>query len=385
MTPSKVNVQSLLDKVHQWSLENGIELNVAKCGHVSARFRPEALFLGSQQIPPVQSYTYLGFPVTARGVDFAAHLQKRITAAVNRTKFLSLYSDKWGPAHRLRVYKQYVAPMFEYGAPLVHAWASETRDNLAEFDRSVAGFKDLIAWIAHSSGSRHLVTANLCGLVSPVVRFQQLRTAFQLVLEGISTQNPLRRILDGLGQRSPLLSFAYNLRSDVYWSIFKRTSDLKPDVKKALHRYLRACHRQSLMEEAQEAYLTALVPIESRRVPGLRLADISLTAPMPAQDLLFQYRRGMFMFNFGCTCREGVTFGRSHETCSALPHPVRLTKAEKAKKALMQHTLQLGHGTFTDIDYLLNVGRIHDASHILTTIRDELRRGFSVRQAQALM
>ena len=45
-----------------------------------------------------------------------------MASAAGRVSFLRRHSDRWGPAHRLRIYRQYLAPMFEYGAPLVSAW-----------------------------------------------------------------------------------------------------------------------------------------------------------------------------------------------------------------------------------------------------------------------
>ena len=47
VTPMRVNVQELLDKVYAWSVENTIKLNVKKYGHISTRFRPQPLFLGT--------------------------------------------------------------------------------------------------------------------------------------------------------------------------------------------------------------------------------------------------------------------------------------------------------------------------------------------------
>jgi len=107
---------------------------------------PQALFLdhGTEQIPLVQQYDYLGFPMTARGIDFEAHLTRRIGAAVARANFLSISSDSWGPAHRLRVFKRYLAPMFEYGAPLVVAWADSYSLNATKFRACLAKIQDLI-------------------------------------------------------------------------------------------------------------------------------------------------------------------------------------------------------------------------------------------------
>jgi len=377
LTPSSVNVQALLDKVHRWSVGNGIELNVKKCGYVSSRLRPPPLFLAGEQIPFLQSYDYLGFPMTARGIDFVTHLQRRLDAACKRTRWLSLYSDSWGPAHRLRIYKRYLAPMFEYGAPLVQAWASETSQNSRLFQESTACFRELMAWVARGSGSRYNVTANLCGLLPLRTRFQQLATLYQLVIDRIGQCNPLRQVFNSLGPPSSLTAFAYRLRDDPAWFAFKKTANFIPDVKTALQRYVKAWHMESLLAEAQGAHLTALIPFISRKVPGLFRADVSLSAPMPAQEMLFQYRHGMFMFNSSCICEPNTRFQRGHETCRMLPYLVRLTKSERLKKAMMQEELQLDDGKLTDVDFLLNTARLSEAAVILSTVKQALRKIYS--------
>ena len=79
-------------------------------------------------MPRLDGCTYLGFPVTSTGIDFEDHLAGRLGRALGRAAFLTLQSDRWGPAHCLRVYGQYLAPMFEYGAPLLAAFAEGLSD-----------------------------------------------------------------------------------------------------------------------------------------------------------------------------------------------------------------------------------------------------------------
>ncbi|KUJ06205.1 uncharacterized protein LY89DRAFT_603691, partial [Mollisia scopiformis] len=95
--------------------------NPAKCTVVTSRSDLPSLLVYGQEIPRAESYTYLGFPVTANGIDFQQYLDQRIQAAVGRAHWLGVQSNSWGPAHRLRIYKQFLTPIFEYSAPLV--WA----------------------------------------------------------------------------------------------------------------------------------------------------------------------------------------------------------------------------------------------------------------------
>ena len=171
-------------------------------------------------------------------------------------------------------------------------------------------------------------------------------------------------------------TFAYNLRTDEHWELFLLTVDPALPVAKSLERYIRVWQRRVISDEAQNAHLTKLIPMDSRKVPGLFLADISLAATMPSQDQLFGYRRGMFMFNIGCPCHADATFSRGHEACSALPHPIRLTKAERGKRAVMQYEQGMIDRKFTDIDYLINTGRLGDAALTLSAVAVRLRGAY---------
>lgn len=371
------HMQSLLNILFQWSTENNLHLNVAKCGHLSQLEDPPALYIDNKKISNVQSYTYLGFPMTPRGIDFNTHLEQRFSAALKRANWLSLYSDAWGPAHRLRIYKQYLAPMFEYGAPLVCAWLDASPANKASFYQATRKFKDLIAWVGHCTPSRYNIIANLCGLPSSEARFRHLRTAYQWVLEQSHPDNPLKRILGSITLR-PIHRFAWNLRIDQPWKEFKRLADFTPTVPKALRRYLSKLRRSTVLREAQNAHLTALVPFDSRKVPGLSLADNSLAAPIASQELLFQYRRGTFLHGFICLC--GNRFHRGHESCPTLPRPVRLTRAEISAKlkaaATILATCSPADAKFTDVDFLLNSGELRKADTILSTLQRALAHRF---------
>jgi hypothetical protein len=120
------NLRSLADVLTDWSTRASISVNVKKCGIIigrAASFDGAAVsvYVSGITLPVVEVYNYLGFPVKSRGIDFCEYLTKPLSQANGRASFLRLYSDTWGPAHRLRVYGRYLAPMFEYGAPLVFA------------------------------------------------------------------------------------------------------------------------------------------------------------------------------------------------------------------------------------------------------------------------
>ena len=263
----------------------------------------------------VTSYTYLGFPVKAHGIDFEQHLRHRLSQANGRASFLRLHSDDWGPAHRLRIYRQYLAPMFEYGAPLVHAWAMQFPSNMSTFKQATDGWKDLVAWIVTCDRDSYGVAANLCGLVEPAIRFDHLHVTFQRLLAQSQSENPLK--LAGsrlLWNDSADGSFIVKLGSSQDWKTFKSTGDDKPTLRLALRRFVQKQKEASVLKDARSRHLTNITA-RSRSTRGLHMADVALMAPIRHQQALLKYRMGTFMFGTMCACDPHKRFGRGHETC----------------------------------------------------------------------
>jgi hypothetical protein len=381
VTHSNINLQQKLEMVEDWSKQNALLLGVSKCAIITTRSGLPPLLVYGQEIPRTDSYTYLGFPVTKDGIDFPKHVEWRMQAAVGRARWLGVQSNSWGPANRLRVYKQFLAPMFEYGAPLVCAWAKENPSNQDAFDASCSSFKDLMAWISNSDG-RHTITANLCGLSTLGQRFQRLKTAYQLSIDQMSPESPLKQLLEQSNAFSSLHSFSYNLGHDPDYLRFRQTSTLQPSLRTALCRFLQKELRTAVESESQNSHLTALIPFESRKVPGLPWADISLAAPASAQNRRFQYRRGHFMFNSICACDPEVRFHRGHETCPSLKSLLRLTRQQRHDREQMQLKLNLV-SLFTDIDYLLNSGQLQYADLVLLDIWKKLQQVYRAKMLES--
>jgi hypothetical protein len=377
ITPAKTDVQELLKTVEEWATQHRLELRIEKCGYLSTRRTPPRLYLYQQELCQRQTYEYLGFPMTPHGIDFPRYLERRIQAAIKRSSWLGLHSNAWGVAHRLRIYKQYLAPMFEYGAPLVWAWAQESPANMNQFETSTHAFQDLMAWVGNYAGGRHGITANLCGLLSIRDRFQQLATAYQLILERLAKSNPLKQLLTLTTPNPGPQQFLQCLDQDPLFARFRRAGDFEPSIKKALARFLRRYHHEKVVEDAARASLTRLIPLRSRRVQGLYMADVSLSGPIAKQEWLFQYRRGVFMLNYTCVCHPQVKFRRGHEDCTAIDRPLSLTFGEKRLKWLMRVELDIEEAKFTDVDFLLNIGRTESVVEILLSIRNQLRQVYA--------
>jgi hypothetical protein len=369
-----VDAQRLLDLAEAWTKHAGFTFNVKKCAVLTRHRSP--LFLQGEPIPTAKCYTYLGFPITQTGIDFVKHLTTRIGAAIKRSDFLTLYSDRWGVANRLRVYNQYLAPMFEFGAPLVESWRRGSRANKQAFVEAFKPWQKLMTWVNGGSKSSACLTANLLGLVPCAKRFQQLKTQYQLVIRRLSQDNPLHLILQTNSHTS---AFTRALRNDQTFNTFLRTASPESDLKAQLQTHLLKLRQDVIHKEARKAKMSRIIPMTSRQVPGLFLADITLAAPLLAQRMLFAYRRNRFGHKKRCPC--GQPYRRTHESCSYLPHPAPLSLEDRRNKAKMFSHLDPKDAKVTDLDYLLNIGRLDEATKVLTAI--SIKLGEAYHEAQS--
>lgn len=367
----------LLCIVERWSTLNRLYLNPTKCAVVApSALGPVALSVGDQTIRQVSSYTYLGFPITSRGVDFRIYLDDRLDAAIRRARWLGLQSNTWGPVTRLHVYRIFLAPMFEYGAPLLASWARENPSNLDIYTKVGPKVDELISWVANTSPSRSKMTANIFGLTSLKARFERLRTLYQFVLDRTPPSSPLYLTLRNISSE-----FTSHLLQDPSYDDFRKRGDFEPTLKVALARHLRTVFRETIRQEARGAHLTTLIPMKSRGVPGHVGADICLgITGVEAQSRLLQYRRGMFMNNCLCCCQDKVPFRRGHETCPSLDYGITLTRKQKREKEEMSRDLKLGTRKFTDLDFLLNKGHVQEVDVALAKIQGLIRQAWGEGQ-----
>ena len=280
-------------------------------------------------------------------------------------------------ANRLHVYKRYLVPMLEYGAPLIYTWSQVNPRNKERFREAIKEWPKILKWIHGTQTTRWQIFTNLCGLATLPTRFETLHTLYQDTLNTTPTDSPLRRILQRKEKDKSSKTFANQLRNSPEWTRFKLQGNFQPTVSGALHRHLRKRHWKIVESNAQEKPLTSWIPMISRRVPGLYLADGIFNAAPKDQKLLLQYRLGQFAWGMICLC--GKEFQRGHESCQELLHSNRLNKAQRqAKQQQESMMIQTTKGPlkkkrkFTDIDFQLNEGRFTDVVKYLTILRKVL-------------
>lgn len=373
-----------LTVLDSWMVSNGIDLNVDKCGYLADRGMLDSTRLSSlaslgRPIPRVERYDYLGFPMTGTGIDFEAHVAGRLQSALGRAGYMCYRSYGWTPSGRLAVFKRYLRPMFEYGAPLVWAWTGGDRRS---FTRLVApGWKALLAWISGSPTARcYHVIANVCGLEDICTRFEHLSAAFRESIRAMPETHPLRARLLHPGSVSTERSFDFlrRLDGDPVWHEWALDA---PDV--ALSTFLAARRLRKVRERSRDAHLLRVIPWDVRDKQG---RDVTLSAPTSLQTMLLRYRLGTFMWKSACPGSHagGLCdgFRRGHESCYALPHALRLGSDERRQKVTMRAALGLRtDDKFTDLDFVLAKGETRRAGESLRETRDALRRHFATMDA----
>jgi hypothetical protein len=312
---SAAEIQRLLDIAAAWSLRHRMTLNGKKCGYIAPPESHTPVHLADETVPRLDKYAYLGFPMTGVGIHFTKHFTKRLDQACGRAAFLSVHSNRWGPAHRLRIYRQYLAPMFEYGAPLLAASAERCPQI---WDVGGIAMKRLTGWIAGYDSNSHLIR-NLLGLQPLEGRFAALKAVFQIIILYCPESSPLRtlRALDEGG-----CAFYRHLTDDQSFRDFLTSHPSAPTlqakVKLSLRSFLHQRQHQALLQDAKRRKLTGLIPLDSRLKHGKRGADRVLRAPKLYQKLFLQYRRGTYATGYKCVYLAAPFFHRRHEACCHL-------------------------------------------------------------------
>jgi Reverse transcriptase (RNA-dependent DNA polymerase) len=231
--------KTLVRIAERWAKDHGMVYNITKCGVLC--LRPDTsvqLTLDGNPIPLVESYQYLGFPVTRKGIDFQRHLTDLVTVTDRFLTSLEIEGTEWPPSVRWSIYRTFVRPQMEYGAPLVKAF-SDMRQKPKFFEPLQSLQNRAFAWILDATDKHYRVNQGIVGALPIYERFSHLRSRFQFHLDYSDPENPLRRILD---DKSIFFThLASYLRKDSLYNTFKQTdqySQIEVPDKKSLSQSL---------------------------------------------------------------------------------------------------------------------------------------------------
>jgi hypothetical protein len=328
----------------RWAKQNGMTYNVAKCAVICTLQSPTVgkpiLHLCNIEIPVVQQYKYLGFPVTAVGIDFVQHLNIQTESATSFLKFMQVQCSEWTPYTRYIIYSTFLRPKLEYGAPLTYAFkeVSKLKDMFVSIQKLQ---NESVAWIFHSNTNKIKLLHGILGALTVQQRFSHLRCSFQLHIDHTALTNPIRNLISS----SQPNQYLFTLRTDQLYEQFQTLSDLPPSypaLKYRMSGFLLS--QRSIIISQSKSVLINYIP-KTARTDGL--VDKVLTAPIFYQNTFLSWRRGALFLNNKCIC--GNRWNRGHITC--LPkvalnfiHQNQFIKSQKEMST-----------NFCELDYLLNV------------------------------
>ena len=345
----------------RWAKENGMTYNVPKCGVICIDSPPmvgeNLLYLSGKELCIVQSYKYLGFHVTAEGIDFVNHIRLQTESATSFLKYVYVQCSEWSPYTRYVIYNTFLRPKLEYGAPLSYAFKQySTSKELLDPIQKLQN--EAIAWVFNSNVNKMKVLEGILGTLTVEQRFYHLRCSFQLHLNQSARSNPIRLLI----QMSYRSQYLFTLRNDELYDQFSNTPDLPTahqQLKIRMSEFLLS--RRSGIISKSKSVLVNYIPITSRMAG---LVDKVLIAPIQFQRLFLSWRRGALFLNRVCIC--GERWHRRHISC--------LPKAQLTFKHHIEYLKCQAEQSknFCELDYLLNVEEWKVAFELITLWRSVL-------------
>ena len=124
--------QIILNKCSIWAKAAGLKFGIKKCGAIGL-LGNDNLFIDSQIIPKVPSYTYLGLPFTSQGIDFKTFMNKAIDSAEASIRFLGATCKKNVREDiRCNLIKTYARSKLYHGLGIYANWASITSHTVVD-------------------------------------------------------------------------------------------------------------------------------------------------------------------------------------------------------------------------------------------------------------
>jgi hypothetical protein len=198
----------MLDTLSAWTTENGMQINLQKCGFLDISgckedwcVNTKLSFLNS--IPKVTSHKYLGLPVTKRGINWQAYIDTaavQARATLNSVKKFSLTLPEWVKVH---IVQTFIMPRIEYSAPLVWQWCDRLKPEMSDkqlkssTDHPLRPFvivrEECLKWI-FNTGSCQLILGAVAGLLDVNIRFSFLAASFARHLRESANCNPIQML-----------------------------------------------------------------------------------------------------------------------------------------------------------------------------------------------
>ena len=115
-------VQKLLTCIQEWCKKNNMTPGIKKCQWVADSSVQGSLTINDTALERVESYKYLGVPMTAKGVDFVDYMRQRAKAIECQMGLLQSIKYYLPTPYRIRLIKSQILSKIEYCLPLFKHW-----------------------------------------------------------------------------------------------------------------------------------------------------------------------------------------------------------------------------------------------------------------------
>jgi endonuclease/exonuclease/phosphatase family metal-dependent hydrolase len=347
--------QRMLNSASQWLASNGMEVNIQKCAIVSSLPGRPPLSVSGQPIPYLDSYTYLGFPQTPSGIDWLRHIKKSMDKTKACIGYLrsSNHARSWPTWARLLVYKTFIRPLLEYGAPMICHWLMTPKKRRKKRPRispstststSTSTWKELEAvqdqalfWIFGTTRPRP-VLLSISSLGTMQHRFQELACRFTFHLDRLDPSNPATSLIGHVSS----LSESSLLRRCKSHPLRVSYDQLKAFQPTASLRSFLVSHRLASLS-TKSRLVKYILP--SCRTGQSQIDSLLFLTSSSLFKKAFYWRRNVLGLGYTCLACS-LPFNRCHiHRCSLLPPIVPLSSSEP---------------NYTVLDELLNTRRYNE-------------------------
>lgn len=295
-------LSTLLTSASEWMSANGMEPNHSKSGYIGPA--PTPPLLGTVLLPHTPEYKYLGFPFTTSGIAFDRMCERRATTLQSNLRFLEGVGYLWPAWIRLVVYRTFIRPALEYGAPLLYAWTLADHKHLPSLTLLDSAQDDALRWIGRAP-RRPTVLHSLLGLAPIPLRFEMLAASFVTHLNRLSTDSPASAFLSSYRLPPwPSNVILPRCRANALYRTYLRSG--LDNLSSFLCSWLQ--------DRFTGSGLAAIIlPTARTRTGG---PDAGIFVPDASlRDSIVKWRLGTFGFHQRCVCTD--FFFRSHLSCFA--------------------------------------------------------------------
>ena len=343
---------ALLDTTLNWCDANHMTINVPKSG---TTHKGISFFIKGEQLPQVETYRYLGIPLSSTGIEPKGLTEENIRRATGVLALVkkSLAGRLWPPAIKINIYKLYIRSVMEYSAPILILL-----DKLDLHKRDIArGIKamqkiqdDSVKWALRRK--RPLATLeSMAGLTSIQLRFEELTARFRLHLMNVSSQNPIRFWTEnGRGSGITNIGATYLIPRD------KKVETIR--AKYRADSFLRAARTNRMA-----GYITESARMDNGMDSCLCIQNAKV------RSLAISWRCNTFGMYYVCkSCNTAFT--RRHVNCI---EPVIGREIRQSHERAIQEGQHVD--TYTILDHILNLRKFHLFAKIAETLRANLSKG----------